>query len=75
MLFPITEATEEAKQKEEDTLLAAGQDVAPSVWFTKQTVSNACGTVAMLHAYANNPDLTPSEGSFLQRFLESKSPM
>jgi len=70
MLFPITPATEAAKAEEEAQLRASGTAPTPEVWFTKQTISNACGTVAMLHAVANNPDLVPAEGSFLQRYFE-----
>ncbi len=39
------------------------------MWFTKQTVGNACGTVGLLHACLNNADaLPPAAGSWLQRF-------
>jgi ubiquitin carboxyl-terminal hydrolase L3 len=31
--------------------------VSPSVWYTKQTVGNACGTVGLLHTIANNTEL------------------
>lgn len=44
----------------------------------KQTISNACGTVAMIHAVANNLDsIQLTEGSFLKKFLDDtaiKSP-
>ena len=37
----------------------------------KQTISNACGTVAMIHAVANNLDrIELKENSFLRKFLE-----
>jgi ubiquitin carboxyl-terminal hydrolase L3 len=74
MLFPITDATEAAKASEEEKLKAAGQTNSP-VWFTKQTISNACGTVGVLHAYANVKDLKPQPGSFLARFLEATTSM
>jgi Ubiquitin carboxyl-terminal hydrolase, family 1 len=75
MLFPITDATEAAKDAEEERVKANGQTVAPGLWYSRQTVSNACGTVAMLHAYANNPDVEPAAGSFLGRFLEATKDM
>ena len=68
ILFPITPATEEAKDKEEAKLKESGQDVSSNVWFSKQTVSNACGTVAMLHAFAN-ADVKYKVGSFLEEFM------
>ena len=37
----------------------------------KQTISNACGTVAMIHAVANNRDLIQlKDDSFLKKFLD-----
>lgn len=33
---------------------AAGQEVSDKVYFMKQFVGNACGTVALIHAIANN---------------------
>ena len=37
----------------------------------KQTISNACGTVAMIHAVANNRDrIQLKDGSFLKKFLD-----
>ena len=74
ILFPITPATEEAKDKEEATLKESGQDVSSKVWFSKQTVSNACGTVAMLHAFAN-ADVQYKAGSFLEEFMNASMAM
>lgn len=75
MLFPITPETEAAKEAEEVALKASGQTVSENLWFTKQTISNACGTVGMLHAFANNSDIVPQEGSFLARYLAAAADM
>ncbi|KAL7748990.1 ubiquitinyl hydrolase 1 [Sorochytrium milnesiophthora] len=56
LLFPITEKYEEFRRQEEATLQSAGQSVSPSAWFIRQTIGNACGTIAVLHALANNSD-------------------
>ena len=56
MLFPINEATEKARIDEEARLAASGQQVSPKVWFTKQTIGNACGTIGLLHATMNNAE-------------------
>jgi ubiquitin carboxyl-terminal hydrolase L3 len=47
LLFPITEETEAVKKAED----SASAGAAPAnVWWTRQTVGNACGTVGLLHA-------------------------
>lgn len=33
-----------------------GQEVSPKVYFMKQTIGNACGTIGLIHAVANNQD-------------------
>ena len=31
--------------------------MSPNVYFMKQTIGNACGTVAIIHSIANNTDV------------------
>ena len=31
--------------------------MSPNVYFMKQTIGNACGTIAILHSIANNTDV------------------
>lgn len=51
LLFPITPVYETFRKTQDSTLL---QTKPPeNVWFTRQTVGNACGTVGLLHAFAN----------------------
>lgn len=40
------------KWKEEEL-----QEVSPNLFFMKQTIGNACGTVAIIHSIANNTDV------------------
>ncbi|KAG8134850.1 putative Ubiquitin carboxyl-terminal hydrolase protein [Naja naja] len=37
-------------------MLNKGQEVSPDVYFVKQTASNSCGTIGLIHAVANNQD-------------------
>lgn len=69
MLFPIDDASEKAKAEEEKAVAESGQpELSPEVWFTRQTVGNACGTVGVLHAVANS-GLDVALGSPLDAFF------
>ena len=51
--------------------------VPDSVYYMKQTISNACGTVAMIHSVANNMEQVNLDSGHLKDFLEAtreKSP-
>ncbi|XP_059356054.1 ubiquitin carboxyl-terminal hydrolase isozyme L3 isoform X2 [Carassius carassius] len=54
LLFPITEKYETFRQEEEAKIKAQGQEVSSDVYFMKQTIGNACGTIGLIHAVANN---------------------
>ncbi|CAM9966252.1 unnamed protein product [Phaeothamnion confervicola] len=69
MLFPIKESTEVHRKAEAERIKAQGQ----VVYFMKQTVGNACGTVGLLHATFNAAlagKIELEKDSFLSRFLE-----
>jgi len=42
------------KQKEHEKIEKEGQNVSNKVYYMKQLVGNACGTVAVMHALTNN---------------------
>ncbi|XP_044526524.1 ubiquitin carboxyl-terminal hydrolase isozyme L3 isoform X2 [Gracilinanus agilis] len=76
LLFPITEKYEVFRIEEEEKIKSEGQDVTESVYFMKQTISNACGTIGLIHAIANNKDKMNFEsGSTLKKFLEDSLSM
>ena len=50
LLLQVVQYEEEQKER----IKKAGQTVSTSVYFTKQTIGNACGTIGLLHALANN---------------------
>lgn len=78
LLFPIISSDEEEKacvplpedQQQHD------EELKKSVWFVKQTVPNACGTVAVLHCTANLPrDKYPLHpNGFLESFFRDTWP-
>jgi ubiquitin carboxyl-terminal hydrolase L3 len=69
-LFPYSKMCQ-FKAEERETLEKKGQNISPKVYFMKQLVGNACGTVAMVHCIANNRDrLGVADNSFFSQFLE-----
>jgi ubiquitin carboxyl-terminal hydrolase L3 len=78
MLFPIKEQTETHRAQERARIEADGQIVSPKVWFTKQTVGNACGTVGLIHCLLNSPKeggLQINPDSYIDRFGNTTTPM
>lgn len=76
LLYPITEDSEKARLKELDAAGRAPINDEDGIYYMKQTIGNACGTIALLHIVANNRDrLHVSPKSFLGHFLEKTSDM
>ncbi|KAK0154431.1 Ubiquitin carboxyl-terminal hydrolase isozyme L3 [Merluccius polli] len=74
LLFPVTEKYESFRLEEEAKIKAEGQEVSPDVYFMKQTIGNACGTIGLIHAVANNQDSLEFEAdSPLKKFLLGSS--
>ncbi|XP_058049801.1 ubiquitin carboxyl-terminal hydrolase isozyme L1 [Ahaetulla prasina] len=70
LLFPLTAQHENFRKKQIDEL--KGQEVSSEVYFVKQTASNSCGTIGLIHAVANNQDKIRFDGgSALKEFLTS----
>ncbi|KAA0155167.1 hypothetical protein FNF29_01918 [Cafeteria roenbergensis] len=57
-LYPIKDSTEAHRAAEKERIAKDGQEVSDKLYYTKQTIGNACGTIGLLHAIANVSDLT-----------------
>ena len=70
LLFPITEKYYEFQKEQEASI--PSQTVSSKLFYMKQTISNACGTVALMHSVANNVGgaITLKDGP-LKTFLET----
>lgn len=76
LLFPITKESEEANKKDDAENPPSSQAAPSSLYFMKQTIGNACGTIGMLHALGNNTKELPIDaGSFLDTFFSTTIPM
>ncbi|KYO45923.1 ubiquitin carboxyl-terminal hydrolase isozyme L1 isoform A [Alligator mississippiensis] len=68
LLFPLTEQHENFRKQQIENI--KDKEVSSKVYFVKQTVSNSCGTIGLIHAVANNQDKVMfNEGSALKKFL------
>ncbi|XP_021765820.1 ubiquitin carboxyl-terminal hydrolase 3-like [Chenopodium quinoa] len=71
-LYPLTSQSEAERVKED----SVEKDYNKKVYFMKQTVGNACGTVGLLHALGNvTSEIKLQEDSFLDRFYKSTANM
>ncbi|KAM7525501.1 hypothetical protein LguiA_015403 [Lonicera macranthoides] len=71
-LYPLTAESEE-ERKQQNSIKT---DPIKGVYFMKQTVGNACGTIGLLHAIGNvTSEIKLQEGSFLDKFYKSTASM
>ena len=73
LCFPISDASEEHAAQEAEDIKAKGQVVSPDLFFMRQTVGNACGTIGVLHALGNlykSDVLEVERGSYLEGFFK-----
>ncbi|XP_010766600.1 ubiquitin carboxyl-terminal hydrolase isozyme L1 isoform X1 [Notothenia coriiceps] len=71
LLFPLTQQHESFRKQQTDKVADSSE-----VYFLKQTAVNSCGTIALLHAVANNKSkLTFESDSALKKFLDETANM
>ena len=74
LLFPISEASEKRRDDEMKRIEENGQVVSDKLYFMKQTVGNACGTIALVHTVANLQDKLTLSG-FFEEFVKKTKDM
>lgn len=78
LCFPICDASEKHAAEEAERISSGGQVCAPGVFYMKQTVGNACGTIGVLHAMGNlrvSEGLSIETGSYLDGFFKAVEAM
>lgn len=79
LLYPISTESEAHLESEAKHINENGQTVSSNVRFMKQTISNACGTLALLHSVSNAHEYQGIEfvkpDSYLAHFLENTKEM
>ncbi|XP_047322785.1 ubiquitin carboxyl-terminal hydrolase 3-like [Impatiens glandulifera] len=71
-LYPITPQSE-LERIQQDSIK---KEISDKVYYMRQTVGNACGTVGLLHAVGNiTSEIKLSEGSYLDKFYKATATM
>merc|ERR1719447_738593 len=75
LLFPITDKYEEFAREQEAAM--KDKTVSDKLYYMKQTISNACGTVALMHSVINNVngDVIKLNDGPLKKFIEATKEM
>uniref|UniRef100_A0AAG5DH43 Ubiquitin carboxyl-terminal hydrolase n=1 Tax=Anopheles atroparvus TaxID=41427 RepID=A0AAG5DH43_ANOAO len=69
-LYPCSKAHEERRAKEDEELKSKNIVHPENLFYTRQYIHNACGTIALIHAVLNNPDIDIEEGSVLKKYFD-----
>ncbi|KAM0753067.1 peptidase C12, ubiquitin carboxyl-terminal hydrolase 1 [Meredithblackwellia eburnea MCA 4105] len=72
MLFPITEGYEKARKAADGQIKDSEPETLSGVLWFPQTIANACGTFALLHALGNVTDVPLSEGPLTELFARAR---
>lgn len=69
LLFPCSEAYEKHRALEDEELKSSPPEHPKDLFYLKQVIHNACGTIALVHSIANNKDIDINDG-VLKKYLD-----
>ncbi|CAH0728918.1 unnamed protein product, partial [Brenthis ino] len=69
LLFPLSENYEQYRSEQENDLSQKGHKAPKDIFHLKQVISNACGTIALVHSIANNTNHIALEDGLLKKYL------
>ncbi|XP_055373725.1 ubiquitin carboxyl-terminal hydrolase [Condylostylus longicornis] len=70
LLFPVSEAYEKHRKEQDEEMKKEPPKPVEDLFYMKQIIHNACGTIALVHSIANNKDIHLKEG-ILKNYLDS----
>lgn len=69
LLYPLTPKSEAYSAAEAERIAKEGQKISDNVFYMRQTIGNACGTIGLLHALGSHTEaLGITDDSILGRF-------
>ncbi|XP_060519835.1 ubiquitin carboxyl-terminal hydrolase isoform X2 [Cylas formicarius] len=71
LLFPYNTKYFEFAKQEAEEIKEKGQIIVPDLFYMKQYVSNACGTIALIHSVANNAERVQLQDGDFKKLLEN----
>lgn len=75
-LFPYSDTHKAHRDQQDEKLKASPPKVPENVFYMKQFVQNACGTMALIHAVLNLlDDVKLADGSVLKNFYDAAKPL
>jgi len=72
LLFPCSDAYESHRAEEDKALQASPPKYPSDMFYMKQVIHNACGTIALVHGILNNKDIELSNGILKDYFEKAK---
>eukprot|EP01111_Echinosteliopsis_oligospora_P002644 TRINITY_DN1399_c0_g1_i1.p1 TRINITY_DN1399_c0_g1~~TRINITY_DN1399_c0_g1_i1.p1 ORF type:complete len:236 (+),score=80.37 TRINITY_DN1399_c0_g1_i1:68-775(+) len=75
LLFPVDEHYQKYRHQQEEKIKADGQTLSKNLYFMKQTIGNACGTIGVLHSVLNNSSSVIGSDGFFKAFLNKTKEM
>jgi len=70
LLFPVSEAYEKHRQEQDEQIKQDPPKTPEDLFYMKQLIHNACGTIALVHSIANNKEIDLSDG-ILKKYLDA----
>jgi len=73
LLFPCSKAYEEHRRQEDEQLSQNSPKVPDDLFYMKQTIHNACGTIAIVHSVLNHPEIKLADGLLKNYFEKARA--
>lgn len=70
LLFPCSEKYEAHRKEQNDELEKNPPEIPKNLFYMKQTIHNACGTIAIVHSVLNNSQIALKEDGILKMYFD-----